>query len=104
MTGGPGTGTISIRGPLLIPSVTQRRLPWLQPLQEPSHHGGQAASLSNQGVFRPFSYLMVEGYGVGAFINADNRKGYVEDASCFGGRLDYAVAANLNVYGSFLLG
>ena len=60
-----------------------------------------ATSLSNTSVFKPYSYLMVYGYGLGAYINADNRHGYMADASCFGGRLDYAVAANLNIYSSF---
>ena len=60
-----------------------------------------ATSLGNTGVFRPYSYLMVYNYGLGAYINADNGKGYFADASGFGARLDYAVAANLNVYSSF---
>jgi hypothetical protein len=60
-----------------------------------------ATSLGNTGVFRPYSYLMVYSYGLGAYINADNGKGYFADASAFGGRIDYAVAANLNLYSSF---
>jgi hypothetical protein len=60
-----------------------------------------ATSLGNTSVFRPYSYLMVYNYGLGAYINADNGKGYFADASAFGGRLDYAVAANLNLYSSF---
>jgi len=58
-------------------------------------------SLSNTGMFRPYSYLMVYNYGLGAFINADTGNGYAQDASCWGARVDYAVAANLNVYASF---
>ncbi len=59
------------------------------------------ASLSNTGVYRPYSYLMVYSYGTGAYINLDTNNGYVQDAMTYAGRLDYAVAANLNVYGSF---
>lgn len=61
----------------------------------------QSTSNSNTSVYRPYSYLMVYSYGLGTHINGDTGNGYVEDASCYAARLDYAVAANLNVYGSF---
>jgi len=57
---------------------------------------------ANTGVFRPYSFLMNYGYGFGAYINADTGNGYADDASIFAARLDYAVAANLNVFGSFM--
>jgi hypothetical protein len=60
-----------------------------------------STSLSNTSVFKPYSYLMVYQYGLGAFINADTRHGWVSDASVFAARYDYAVASNLNVYSSF---
>ena len=60
-----------------------------------------STTFSNTGVYKPYSYLMVYCYGLGTHINADTGNGYVEDASCYASRLDYAVAANLNVYGSF---
>jgi hypothetical protein len=43
------------------------------------------------------------GYQYGAGLNAVNwnGEGYMTDASSWGARLDYAVAANLNVYGTF---
>lgn len=56
---------------------------------------------SNTGVFRPYSYLMVYRYGLGMFVNPDTGNGYAEDASIFATRLDYAIAANLNFFGSF---
>ncbi len=59
------------------------------------------ASLSNTGLYRPYSYLMVYSYGTGPYINLDTNNGYVNDAMTYAARLDYAVAANLNVYGSF---
>jgi hypothetical protein len=64
---------------------------------------------SNYSVFRPYSILLAWNYGSGNGsytarplgsdgIGSDN--GYVTDANTFAARLDYAVAANLNVYGS----
>jgi hypothetical protein len=62
--------------------------------------------LTNFSVFRPYSILLAWNYGAGnnSFtasngIGSDN--GYITDANTWGARLDYAVAANLNVYGSF---
>ena len=56
---------------------------------------------SNTSVFRPYSFLAVYMYGLGTSINAATGYGYVDDAMTYGGRLDYAVAANLNVFGTF---
>ncbi len=63
-------------------------------------HGNFDRHLGNFDVFRPFSYLFSYNYGAG--LNAYNLSGdgYVRDASVLAGRLDYAVAANLNIYGS----
>lgn len=58
-------------------------------------------SFSNTGLFRPYSYLMVYGYGLGVFVNGETGNGYLEDAEAFAARVDYSVAANLNLYGSF---
>jgi hypothetical protein len=60
-----------------------------------------SGGFSNTGLFRPYSYLAVYSYGLGTQINPDTNNGYVEDASIWAARLDYAVASNLNVYGSF---
>ncbi len=74
-------------------------------LVEPTNNqtGGvvSSTSFSNTSLYRPYSYLMVYCYGLGTHIQGDTGNGYVEDASCYAARLDYAVAANLNVYGSF---
>lgn len=59
-------------------------------------------SFSNTGFFRPYSYMMVYNYGLGAFFNNDTNNGYADDASIFATRLDYAVASNLNTYASFM--
>lgn len=61
-----------------------------------------SSSFSNTGLFRPYSYLMVYGYGLGIFINPDTGNGYAEDASLWAGRVDYPVAANLNLYASLM--
>ena len=64
--------------------------------------GVQADPYSNTSVFRPYSYLMAYSYSMGNTRGAaDTREGWVSDASFYAARLDYAVAANLNVYGSF---
>jgi hypothetical protein len=65
----------------------------------------------NYQALEPYDYLMFQGYGGGnAFargsihytpMNADGT-GEMGDAYAFGGRVDYAVAANLNVWGSYL--
>ncbi|MGO9121926.1 MAG: hypothetical protein ACLQPD_30485 [Desulfomonilaceae bacterium] len=58
--------------------------------------------LGNNVVFRPYSLLLSQNYGSG--VNALNRAGdgYMLDAKVFAARLDYAVAANLNTFGTFL--
>jgi hypothetical protein len=56
--------------------------------------------LGNFDVFRPYSYLFSYNYGAG--LNAYNLSGdgYVRDACVFAARADYAIASNLNVFGS----
>lgn len=64
--------------------------------------GVQGDTWSNVSVFKPYSYLMAYSYGMGNTAPvADTREGYVTDASVYAARLDYAVAANLNLFGSF---
>jgi hypothetical protein len=55
----------------------------------------------NAQAFLPYSLLMSYQYGAGLNATNLNGEGYMTDASSWGARLDYAVAANLNVYGSF---
>ncbi|MEJ2716780.1 MAG: hypothetical protein P8182_06510, partial [Deltaproteobacteria bacterium] len=65
--------------------------------------GGEhrAATTGNTSVFLPYSHILVYNYGGAnnSFTNA--RNGYLTDAVAYGARLDYAVAANLNVFSSF---
>jgi hypothetical protein len=58
--------------------------------------------LANYDVFRPYSFILSYNYGSG--LNAYNLSldGYMRDAWVLAGRLDYAVAANLNAYGTFM--
>jgi hypothetical protein len=53
-------------------------------------------------VFQPYSFLM--GYAYGSGVNAFNLNqwGYINEAWVGAARFDYAVAANLNVFGTFL--
>lgn len=65
-------------------------------------NGIQPDTFSNTSVFRPYSYLMAYSYSMGNTRGAaDTREGWVSDASFYGARLDYAVAANLNLSASF---
>ena len=62
----------------------------------------QAPGQGCYGVFRPYSYLL--GYVYGAGVNAydTGKNGYINAAEVLATRLDYAMAANLNLFGSFL--
>ncbi len=54
---------------------------------------------TNTGLFRPYSIILVNGYGTGNnSLSAITNGGYLTDANAYGARLDYAVAANLNVF------
>ncbi len=60
-----------------------------------------ATALTNVSMFRPYSLLLSYTYGSGNnSITPDSRHGYMTDANIFGMRLDYAIAANLNVFGT----
>ncbi len=62
----------------------------------------QGAGQGAYDVFRPYSYLL--GYAYGSGVNAFNINGdgYINAAWTLATRVDHAVAANLNVFGSFL--
>jgi hypothetical protein len=54
-------------------------------------------------MYLPYSFLLGYNYGSGNnSITRSSNHGYITDASTYGVRLDYAVAANLNVYATFL--
>lgn len=64
----------------------------------------------NYQAMEPYEFLMFNTYGGGnsggwnatdvTFVSDDH--GMLSDGYCYAGRLDYAVAANLNVYGSYI--
>ena len=58
--------------------------------------------LGNYDVLRPYSYLFTYNYGAGFDAYNLSLDGYLRDAWVLASRLDYAVAANLNWYGTFL--
>ncbi|MCX5863415.1 MAG: hypothetical protein NTW27_15040 [Deltaproteobacteria bacterium] len=54
-------------------------------------------------MYLPYSLLLGYDYGSGnGSISRSSNHGFITDASTYGVRLDYAVASNLNVYGTFL--
>ncbi|MGO8820766.1 MAG: hypothetical protein ACLQO6_06000 [Desulfomonilaceae bacterium] len=57
--------------------------------------------LGNNSLIMPYSFLFAYDYGSGLNGYNLNSDGYIRDAFVLAGRLDYAVAANLNVFGSF---
>jgi hypothetical protein len=56
----------------------------------------------NYQALEPFSYLMFPIYGGGNNTYNPDGNGEMSDAMALAGRLDYAVAANLNLFGSFI--
>jgi len=58
--------------------------------------------LGNYDVFRPYSFLLSYNYGSG--FNAYNLSldGFMRDSYVLAARADYAVAANLNLFGTFM--
>ena len=59
----------------------------------------------NGGVNLYFPYSLLLGYDYGSgngSITRSSDHGFITDASTYGVRLDYAVAANLNAYATFL--
>lgn len=59
------------------------------------------SSLSNVSVFRPYSLLLSYTYGgANNSFTVDSRNGYMTDANILAARLDYAIAANVNIFGT----
>jgi opacity protein-like surface antigen len=54
--------------------------------------------LGNSRLYKPYSYLMSYQYGGGLNAVNSSGEGMMTDAETYGARLDYAVAANLNVF------
>jgi len=60
-----------------------------------------SSTLGNTIVFKPYSLLMLRNYGLGTAFSGTAYEGYLDNAYFFGTRVDYAVAANLNVWTAF---
>jgi len=57
--------------------------------------------LSSVTLFRTYSFLLSYTYGGGNnSITVDSAHGYMTDANCYGVRIDYALASNLNIFGA----
>ncbi len=65
-------------------------------------HGNFDSLLGSSDVLHSYSLLFAFNYGSGLNAFSLNRNGYARDTVALAARLDYAVACNLNVYGSFL--
>jgi len=55
----------------------------------------------NYGVFRPYSLILNYNYGSGLGLYNLSTDGYMNDASILAVKLDYALAANLHLWGTF---
>jgi hypothetical protein len=66
----------------------------------PTQPGGRLAI--NYQVLQPYSYLMFPTYAGGNNQFNNDGTGEMSDAYCLAARFDYAAAANLNVFGSYL--
>lgn len=63
---------------------------------------GHAITQINYQALQPYSFLMFPTYGGGNNTFNNDGTGQMSDAFAFAARLDYATAANLNLFGSFL--
>jgi hypothetical protein len=71
--------------------------PYLPNFDRVIHHPDHG----NAQVFRPYSTIFCSDFASGVGALDRSNEGYITDASVLAARLDFAVAANLNVYASF---
>jgi hypothetical protein len=71
--------------------------PYLPNFDSVVHHPDHG----NAKVFRPYSTIFSSDFASGLGALDRNNEGYITDASVFAARLDYAIAANLNLFASF---
>lgn len=67
--------------------------------RQPFH---QMPPFGTHDLHRPYSYLLGYAYGGGVDAYDLHGNGYINDAAVCAARLDYVVAANLNLFGSYL--
>jgi len=83
-----------------IPGPDRRQGIWISKTSYPNVAFG--IPTCNYLVFLPYSYLMTYTYAGGLGFRNAYGEGGIQDATVVASRLDYAVAANLNWYGSFI--
>jgi len=83
-----------------IPGPDRRNGIWISKTSYPNVAFG--VPTCNYLVFLPYSYLMTYTYAGGLGFRNAYGEGGIQDATVVATRLDYAVAANLNWYGSFI--
>ncbi|MDA8406601.1 MAG: hypothetical protein M0T73_07075, partial [Deltaproteobacteria bacterium] len=82
-----------------IPGPDRRAGIWIN--KQSWENVSNGATYATTQMFRPYSLLMAYQYGAGLNAIDSNGEGYMTDASSLAARLDYALAANLNIYGTF---
>ncbi|MCL5124360.1 MAG: hypothetical protein M1511_07675 [Deltaproteobacteria bacterium] len=82
-----------------IPGPDRRAGIWIN--KQSWENVSNGATYATTQMFRPYSLLMAYQYGAGLNAIDTNGEGYMTDASSLAARLDYALAANLNIYGTF---
>lgn len=82
-----------------IPGPDRRHGIWIN--KQSWENVSNGATYATTQMFRPYSLLMAYQYGAGLNAIDSNGEGYMTDASSLAARLDYALAANLNIYGTF---
>ena len=83
-----------------VPGPDRRQGVWIN--KQSWENAANGAFLGNADAFKPYSLLMGYQYGAGLLATTFNGEGFMTDANTLAGRLDYAVAANLNLYGTFM--
>jgi len=82
-----------------LPGPDRRHGIWIH--NQPWDLGLAGRAFSSTSVWLPYSLLMSYQYGAGLNMLNRNGEGFMSDAIVYASRLDYAVAANLNLYGTF---
>lgn len=82
------------------PGPDRRHGVWIN--KQSWENAANGSNFASTQAFLPYSLLM--GYQYGSGLNAIDRngEGYITDASSLAVRLDYALAANLNIYGTLV--
>ena len=79
-----------------VPGPDRRQGVWID--RQAWENVGNGTLFANPQAYLPYSLLMGYQYGAGLNAISTNGEGYMTDANSYGVRLDYALAANLNMY------